>query len=189
MTFLEENGWDVLIFKPDSNGQMQMILPYPFFVGQKVGVLENGKILVPVVIVSLLIMLLTLLLWPISWFVRRHYGHKLDLTGKEKWLRLLVRIDFILILVFAVSIVSLVIYGLEHLWVFSDRGNTYFRLVQIVGMVGAAGTLLVLFNAIQSWTSNRKIWGKLQATIFVLACIGFLWFAFAGNLLRFSSNY
>jgi len=42
----------------------------------------------------------------------------------------------------------------------------------------------------QSWTSKRKrIWGKLQATIFVLACLGFLWFAFAGNLLRFSSNY
>ncbi|HEY8224946.1 MAG TPA: serine hydrolase domain-containing protein [Pyrinomonadaceae bacterium] len=190
MTFLEENGWDKLVFKPDANGRMQMILPYPFFVGQRVSVMENGKILLPFVLISLGVMLLTLLLWPITWFVRRHYRHHLDLTWKEWLLRLLVRIDFVLILVFAISIVGLVLYGVEHLWVFSDRGNKYFHLIQLIGILGAAGTLIVLFNAIQSWTSKRKrIWGKLQATIFVLACLGFLWFAFAGNLLRFSSNY
>ncbi|HKY05092.1 MAG TPA: serine hydrolase domain-containing protein, partial [Blastocatellia bacterium] len=37
MTFLEENGQDRLIFKPDQNGRMMMVLPYPFFVGQRVG--------------------------------------------------------------------------------------------------------------------------------------------------------
>ena len=190
MTFIEENGWDKLVFKPDANGRMQLILPYPFFIGQRVGLFENGKILTPVIVVSLVIMLLTLLLWPIAWFVRRHYRHKLDLTWKEWWLRLFVRIDFLLILIFAISIVGLVTYGLEHLWVFSDRGNKYFRLIQIIGIIGAAGTLIVLFNAIQAWTSKRiRIWGKLQATIFLLACFGFLWFAFAGNLLRFGSNY
>jgi hypothetical protein len=190
MTFLEENGWDKLIFKPDENGRMQMILPYPFFVGQRVRLVENGKILLPVIVVSLLIMLLTLLFWPITWLVRRHYGHKLELTRKEWWLRLLVRFDFILVLVFAVSIVGLVVYGLEHLWVFSDRGNKYFRLIQLIGIIGAAGTLIVILNAVLAWTSKRKrIWGKLQATVLALAGLGFLWFAFAGNLLRFSANY
>ena len=190
MTFLEENGSDKLIFKPDTNGQMQMILPYPFFVGQRARLVENGKVLLPVIIISLLIMLVTVLFWPITWLVRRHYGHTLDLTRKERWLRFLVRIDFILILVFAISIVGLVIYGLEHLWVFSDRGNKYFRLIQLIGIIGAAGTLVVLLNAIQSWTSKRiRIWGKLQSTILLLACLGFLWFALAGNLLRFSANY
>ncbi len=190
MTFLEENGWDKLIFKPDANGRMQLILPYPFFVGQRVGFFENGKILVPVVLTSLGIMLLTLILWPVAWFIRQHYGQKLDLTWKEWWLRILVRAVFALNLVFAISIVALVLYGLEHLWVFSDRGNTYFRLIQFIGIIGAVGTLVVLFNAIHAWLSKRyRIWGKLQATVFALACLGFLWFAFAGNLLRFSSTY
>lgn len=190
MTFVEENGWDKLIFKADANGRMQIILPYPFFVGHRVGLFENGKILTPVIVISLVIMLLTLVFWPITWFVRRHYGHKLDLTPKEWLFRFLVRIDFLLILIFAISIVGLVTYGLEHLWVFSDRGNKYFRLIQVVGIVAAAGTLIVFLNAILSWTSKRvRIWGKLQATLLALACLGFLWFAFAGNLLRFSSNY
>jgi hypothetical protein len=185
MTFLEEGGWDKLVFKPDANGRMQLILPYPFFIGQRVGVLENSKLIVPVILFSLGIMLLTLLLWPITWFVRRHYGHRLDLTGMEWLLRVLVRIDFLLIVVFAISIIGLVTYGLEHLWVFSDAGNKYFLITQIIGIVGAVGTLVVLLNAIQTWTSKRtRIWMKLQATIFVLACLGFLWFALAGNLLR-----
>jgi hypothetical protein len=190
MTFLEENGQDRLVFKPDQNGRMQLILPYPFFVGQRVGLFENNKVLLPVTGVSLLIMLLTLMLWPVAWFVRRHYGHKLTLTPIERRLRMAVRIVFALDLVFMVALIALVIYGETHLEVFSDRGNTWFHLIQIVGVLGAIGTLVVLYNAIQSWrVREKRIWGKLQATLFMLVCLGFLWFAFAGNLLHFSSSY
>jgi hypothetical protein len=49
---------------------------------------------------------------------------------------------------------------------------------------------VVLLNAIAAWIGKRRrIWGKLQATIMLLACLGVLWFALAGNLLRFSSTY
>ena len=190
MTFVERGGQDKLIFKPDQNGRMQLILPYPFFVGEKMSTLQNGKLLLTVLGVSLLLMLLTLILWPIGWFVRRHYGHKLELTKREMLLRILVRVVFALDLIFIAALFGLVVYGLTHLEVFSDRGNFWFRLIQIVGVLGAIGTLVVLVNAVLAWISKgRSIWGKLQATIMLLACLGVLWFAFAGNLLRFSSTY
>jgi CubicO group peptidase (beta-lactamase class C family) len=190
MTFLETNGTDKLIFKPDQNGRMQVILPYPFFVGQRVGLLEHTKILLAVLGISLLLMLLTIVLWPIAWFVRRHYDQKLELTPPERRLRLGVRIVFLLFLVFMAAMTGLVAYGSEHIEFFSDRGNTWFHLAQVIGLLGAIGTLLVIFNAIQVWRNRKKrVWGKLQATLFVLACLGFLWFAFTGNLLRISSNY
>jgi CubicO group peptidase (beta-lactamase class C family) len=190
MTFVERGGQDKLIFKPDQNGQMQMVLPYPFFVGMKIGALQNGKLLLTVLGVSLGLMLLTLILWPIGWFVRRHYSYKLELTTLERLLRILVRVVFALDLIFIIALFGLVVYGLTHLEVFSDRGNTWFRLIQIVGVLGAIGTLVVLVNAGLAWISKRRsIWGKLQATIMLLACLGVLWFAFAGNLLRFSSTY
>ena len=190
MTFLEENGHDKLVFKPDQNGRMQMILYYPFFVGQRVGLFENSKILLIVIGISLLIMLLTLVLWPVAWFVRRHYGHKLELTPLERRLRLVVRIIFVLDLFFMAAMTGLVVYASTHIEFLSDRGNTWFHLAQVIGVLGAIGTLVVLYNAIQSWRNREKrIWGKLQATLFVLVCLGFLWFAFAGNLLHFSSNY
>src|SRR6266496_967475 len=190
MTFREENGQEKLIFKRDENGRLLMILPFPFFVGQRVGLLENSKLLLITIVISLSIMLLTLLLWPVAWFVRRHYSHKLELTRGDRLLRLAVRLVFVLDLIFIGAMTGLVFYGLNHLWVFSDRGNLWFHLVQAIGVVGALGTLVVLYNAVRSWRARQKrIWGKLQATILSLATVGYIWFAFSGNLLHFSSNY
>jgi CubicO group peptidase (beta-lactamase class C family) len=190
MTFLERGGHDKLIFKPDQNGQMQLILPYPFFVGQRVGTTQNGKLLLTVMGISLGLMLLTLILWPIAWFVRRHYGHRLELTRRELLLRLGVRLVFLLNLIFIAGLFGLTMYGLTHLEIFSDSGAKWFRLVQIVGIAGALGALVVLVNAILAWLSpRRRIWGKLQATILLLASLGLLWFVLAGNLLRFPATY
>lgn len=190
MTFVERDGQEKLIFKPDQSGNLQMILPFPFFVGQRVGALQNGKLLLTVLFISLVLMLLTLVLWPVAWFVRRHFGRKLELTTKELWLRLGVRMVFVFDLIFIVSLFSLVTYGLTHLDLFSDKGTKWFYLVQFIGVLGAAGTIVVLLNAVLAWVSKRKtIWGKLRATIMLLACLGVLWFCFAGNLLHFSSTY
>jgi CubicO group peptidase (beta-lactamase class C family) len=188
--FVDEEGKNILVFKPDQNGRMQMVLPYPFFVGQRVGLFEGKKALLPVLGISLGIMLLTLLLWPIAWFVRRHYGSKLELIGSERLLRFGVRIVFLLNLAFIVGLGALATYGLNHLEVFSDRGTVWFHLIQVVGIVGAIGTVVVLLNALQAWVSKRRrIWGKLGATIMLLASIGLLWFSFASNLFKITSNY
>ena len=190
MIFQERDGQDKLIFKPDQSGRMQLILPYPFFVGQRIGALENGKLLLVVLVVSLVLMLLTLILWPVSWFVRRHYGRKLELPPLALLFRVLVRIAFLLDIIFIASLLGLVTYGLSHLEIFSDKGTVWFHLVQVIGVLGAIGTLAALINAIIAWSGKRwSIWVKLQATIMLLACLGLLWFSFAGGLLHFSSTY
>ena len=189
-TFVEREGQDKLVFKPDQNGKLQMILPFPFFIGQSVGQLENGKLLLTVLGVSLFIMLATLILWPIAWLVRKHYGHKLELTSAERLLRYGVRVVFLLDLIFVAAFLLLLTYGLNHLEILSSQGTKWFYLVQAIGVVGAIGTLVALLNAVFSWKSKRKrIWGKLAATIMLFACLGLLWFSFAGNLLHFSSTY
>ena len=189
MTFLERDGQDKLIFKPGQDGRMELILPYPFFVGQRIGASQNGKLISLVLGASLVFMLATLILWPISWFVRWHYGRKLELTSKELWLRILTRVVFALDLIFIVAFAGLITYGLTHLEVFSDRGTMWFRLVQIIGVLGALGTLVVLANEIVMWTGKRSFWMKLQGFVMLLACLGLLWFTFAGNLLSFTSHY
>jgi CubicO group peptidase (beta-lactamase class C family) len=190
LTFVDEKGQEKLIFKPDQSGRMQLILRYPFFIFQRVGVSENPKLLMPVLVVSLLVMLLTLVLWPVAFFVRRHYEHKLELTPMGRRLRLIVRIVFALDLLFIVGMTVLVIYGSTHLEVFTDRWNTRFHIVQVIGVIGAVGTLAALYNAVHAWMNKRnRIWGKLQATILALACLGLLWFAWVSHLLHFSSNY
>lgn len=190
MMFVERGGQEKLIFKPDANGVMQLVLPYPFFVGQRVGKLENGKLQLIVLVISLVLMLVTLVLWPIGWLVRKYYGGTLDLSPIEKLLRIGVRFAFLIDLIFIGSLIGLVAYGLTHLEVFGDKGAVWFRIIQVVGVIGAAGTLVVLINAILAWLSRRRrLWGKLGATVMLLASLGVVWFVFAGNLLRFPSTF
>lgn len=190
MTFREVGGQDVLVFKPDQNGQLQMIIPYPFMTFQRVGLWDNSKILLTVVGVSLFVMLLTLILWFVGWLVRRHYGGKLELTRLEWWLRLTVRAVFALALIFIGTMVGLIMYATSNLDFLSDAGVKWFQIAQVIGVIAAVGTLAVFFNFVYAWISSRyRIWGKLQATLFAIVCLGFLWFVFAGHLLYFNSNF
>ena len=190
MQFREVGGQDLLVFKPDENGRMQMIITYPFMTFQKVGLWQNSKVMLPVLAVSLIVMLLTLIFWFVGWLIRRHYGGKLELTRLEWWLRVGVRAVFALALIFLIAMVGLLMYAISNLDFLSDAGVVWFQIVQVIGVIAAIGTLIVFFDTIHAWISGRyRIWGKLQATIFALACLGFLWFVFAGHLLYFTSTF
>ena len=190
MQFREVGGQDLLVFKPDENGRMQMIIPYPFMTFQKIGLWQNSKVLLPVIGISLFVMLLTLILWFVGWLVRRHYGGKMDLTRLEWWLRIGVRAVFALALIFLIAMVGLLAYAISNLDFLSDAGVIWFQIVQAIGVIAVIGTLVVFFHAIYAWISKRyRIWGKLQATVFALACLGFLWFVFAGHLLYITSSF
>lgn len=190
MTFQDVGGEDLLIFKPDENGRMQIVVPYPFMTFTRVGFLDNAKLILPAVGVSLFVMLLTLILWFVGWFVRRHYEGKIDLTPREKQLRYLVRAIFAIDLIFIIGLIAIIIHLSTNYDFFSDSGNFWIRIVQVIGLIGVIGTPIVLYNAVHAWISKRyRIWGKLQATIFALASLGFLWFVYAGNLLSFTSHF
>lgn len=190
MTFRDVNGEDSIVFKPDNTGRMQMIIAYPFMMFQRVGFLDNGKLVLTAAGLSLFVMVLTLILWFVGWLVRRHYGAKLELTTREKQLRYLVRLFFALDLAFVVALGVIVSYMSSNLDFFSDRGNNWVRVAQVIGLLGVIGTPIIFYNAIHAWISGRyRIWGKLQATIFALASLGFLWLVYAGNLLSFTSRF
>lgn len=190
LTFRDVNGQDVIVFKPDANGVMQLVVPYPFMVFKRVGFWENSSILLPVLGLSLLVMFLTLVLTPVAWGVRRHYGQRLDLTGLERLLRWGTLVAFALDLICVIGLTSLVTYGLTHIEMFGDAKKIWFQLFQVIGILGALGTIVVLYNAFQAWTSrDYRIWGKLLASILALACLGFLWFAFVSSLLIPRSSF
>jgi len=184
MTFRDVNGQDRLLFKPNSEGKMRMLLGYPFMTFERVGIGRNSKLMLPALVISLIIMGLTLLLTPVAWIIRRRYGQKLELDGTARWLRRGVWIVFLLDLICVIGLAALLTYGLSHIEMFGDAGTYKFHIFQIIGIIGAIGTLVVVYNAVKAWMSgNYRIWGKLLATVLVFACFGYLWFALASNLL------
>jgi hypothetical protein len=190
MQFREVDGQDLLVFKPDESGRMQLIIPYPFMTYQKVGLLSNGKIMLPVVGIALFIMLLALLLWPVGWFIRRHYDARIDLTRQEWLLRIGVRVAFLFALLFVGALLGVLMYAISNLDFFSGSGVTWIEFIQVIGIAAAISMLIVFANLVLAWMSGRyRIWGKLQATAFALAALGFLWFVFAGHLLYITSSF
>lgn len=169
---------------------MQMVVPFPFMVFKRVGLWENSSIILPVLGLSLGIMGLTLLLIPVAWLVRRRYGQKLEPTSKEQLLRRGTWIVFALDLICVIGLTGLITYAFSHIEMLGNGKKIWFQLFQVIGIFGAIGTLVVLFNAVNTWISGRfGIWSKLRATVLFLACLGFLWFALVGNLLVLRSSF
>lgn len=188
--FREVDGQDMIVFKPDQDGQMRIVTSYPFMTFTRVGLLENSKVVLPVVGISLGIMALTLILWFVAWIVRRRYGHKLELSPREWKLRWAVRIIFALNLIFVIAFGIFVTKAFSNLEMLSDSGNRTLQFIQVLGVIASIGSLVVFYNAIHTWGSkNFRIWGKLQATIFAFAALGVLWLVYAGNLLSFTSTF
>ena len=191
LVFRDVNGEDYLAFQRDRTGRMELMYsPYPLFIFQRVGLGQDRKVLLPVVVVSLGLMVLTLLLWPVAALVRRHYRHPLELTPQQRRMRLAVKIVVALDILFVAGILAIVAYGFSNIAAFNGGLDKWIYLAQFIGVLGAVGIVVVLYDAIKSWLSKgRTIWYKLNATILALACLGLLWFVFVANLLHFTSKY
>src|SRR5438477_903931 len=186
--YREVHGQDHVGFKKDADGHWQFQLDYPFFVFQKVGLLENKYFNIGLLIFGLGIVGLTILLWPVAALVRRHYGKPLEYNPSDSKLRLGVRIVCILLLVFYVGW-----FGVLSL---SDDPNginglpPWIIAFGILGVLSTIGTLIAWLNAIRSLRNpSRRTWVKLHDLGLALACLALIWFAFTWNLMNFNIHY
>jgi CubicO group peptidase (beta-lactamase class C family) len=191
LVFQDAQGEDYLAFQRDRAGRMELMYsPYPLFIYQRVGLSQDRKVLTPVLVVSLALMALALLLWPVAALARRHYQRPLELTPQQRRLRIAVKLVLALDILFVAGIAGVVVYGLTHIAAFNAGLDKWIYLAQFIGVLGAVGTVVVLYDAINAWISkNRTIWYKLNATLLTLACLGLLWFVLVGHLLHFTSKY
>jgi hypothetical protein len=136
----------------------------------------------------LIVFLATLILWPVQVLVRRKYGGRFALTGREAVLyraaRGAVALDLITLLAWAFMMSKL---DNAHV---DGSMDGLLRLCQILTLLGVIGTLAALWNAFVTVTgSTRGWWGKTSAVLVALACVAFVWFVTAFHLLSFSLYY
>ena len=186
--FREVHGQDRIGFKKDAAGHWQFQLDYPFFIFQKVGLLENKFFNIGLLIFGLGVLGLTVLLWPVAAIVRKHYSKQLGYTPSDSRLRLLARIVSILFLVFYVGWLSVLSL--------SDDPNginglpPWIVALGILGVICTFATTLVWLNAVRSLRNpTRWIWTKLHDLVLALACLALVWLAFTWNLMNFNIHY
>lgn len=190
LLFRDVNGQSRLAFKRDDSGRFIAVIDYPFMVFQRASWYQSGTFNMVVICCALGVFLLTLLLWPISYFIRRHYGRTLKVSPTLAKLRPWVRIVCAVDLVFIGAIVTIVLLSVKYFSMFSSKMDIWFHLLQLIGWLGVLGGLLMLWNAIASWRDQeRGLWSKLGDTLIVLAAAGYTWFAMYWNLLHWSLHY
>ncbi len=189
LLYREVHGRNHIGFKKDGNGQMQFQLDWPIFIFQSVGFWENKYFNYTLAIFGLTMVILTVLLWPVGWLIRKHYGRPLDLTPLDCKLRLGVRL---------VCILFIGLFGgwlaVLSLATSSPGGvNTLAPWIIVFGILGVIcvlGAILACVNAFRNWSApNRWIWTKLYETALALACLCLVWFAFTWNLMNFNIHY
>jgi hypothetical protein len=186
--YREVHGQDKIGFKKDAAGNWQFQLDYPFFIFQKVGLLQSKTFNIVVLSFGLGVLGLTILLWPVAAVVRKHYGKPLNYSPSDRKRRLLVRLVCILLLVFFVGWLSVLSL--------SDDPNginglpPWIILFGILGVAGAIGTIFVCVHAFRSVREpGRWLWTKLHDLVIAVACLGLIWFAWAWNLMNFNIHY
>jgi len=190
LMFRDINGQDHLAVKRDDAGHFILAGDFPPIVFIKAPWDENGLLSTILIVGSLTVFVLTLLLWPVAALIRRHYGRPLNLERKDRKLRLLVRIVCVLDLVFVLALGGYFAAGLNDIGLLSPRFHYLIRLIQLVGWLGILGTIIVLYNLVQSWRRPQEwLWSKVGNALVAVACVAFVWFVFTWNMLHWSLRY
>ena len=162
----------------------------PFDVYLRASTASNGAWLVPSLCVSLAVLVLTLVFWPVTAIVRRRYRARLDLPAPALRAYRAGKIGALLALAafgtWAMSIISM----------FSDLNKTtsafdpVLRFAQIFGFIGfVGGFALTLWNLKAVWTGPRRWPAKLWSVLLAFSAFILLWIAFVFHLIGWGVNY
>ena len=189
MLFKSVDGPEKLAFVKDANGRRVAYLDFPFMVLQQVdATLDKQAFNYAVLCVGIGVVVLTILFWPVSAILRKHYKQSLmlDPAGRRwwRWTKIAAIID--------------VIYLASFLWIFTlleklelgSGGDFKIHLLQVIGILGGIGALLTIIAAIKSWTDSALwVWYKIWNTLLAIGCVGLFWFLVHWHLLNFNLNY
>jgi CubicO group peptidase (beta-lactamase class C family) len=189
LLYREQHGQDLVGFHQNSNGKTELSIDYPFFVFEQASWLDNKKFNLTIIIPSIVVIALTVLLWPVGAGIRKHYGRTLELTDSEKRWRLAVRFVCILDLVVLIGW-TIFISGTEEIANLSRSRDWLLVMLQVLGVFSVVGTVIVLLDAFRNFSkSNIWIWSRISAIALAFACVGYVWFIWHWNLINFNLRY
>jgi hypothetical protein len=182
----ESPARDRLQFVRSPEGALVAVIDFPALLFQRVARPQDHQVVnLSVLGLSLAIMISVLLAWPAAAIVRRRYRRRLELSPRDRRLRIVSR------LVLAWQIVALIVLVVVATRATGSLGSlnsdlaTPLRAIQMLFIVGALGTIPLGMNAVRAWRQPDRGWvARLTESSALLATVGFVWILFNWNLLR-----
>lgn len=162
----------------------------PFMVFDRVPAGMSSAWIVPALGIAVVILLLTVLHWPVAWFVRRRYATPIRLEGHalraDRATRLILALVLALVAGWAVTIVSMLgspdaaAGGADTLlWVLQDASAVLF-----VGAVGFS-----VWNTWLNWRDQRRWSARIWSLLILLSTLVLLYVAIRFGLLAMTVEF
>jgi hypothetical protein len=144
----------------------------------------------PILLVSIAVLIWTIVLWPLSWLLRRGYHTETGVDPEIRRLKFYLRCASVVGVIYLASWIALLLPALSLQLQFYS-----YRLDPLVLAMECAGILPIAAAAVGIWAAwwifmHRAPWTSLIGTIFVSAALlGIVWISFMGGLQGLNLNY
>lgn len=165
-------------------------LPAPFTVWDRVPASRSAAWIKPALYASLVVLLLTFLYWPATWFLRRRYKAPLAVSGRSRAAyratRIMAGLDIAVLLAWGV-LVTMLFASLDRLTASMDPILWLLQIAGAIVFVGAVG--IAAWNAWLTWKDGRRWTRKLWSVLVLLATVVVLYVAHTFGLLSMTTSY
>jgi hypothetical protein len=139
---------------------------------------------------TVLMLLLTVVFWPVKAILRWRYRQPFELSGRAATVYRATRIVALIDLLFIGGWMAFLTSGLADLDTFAPTHDWMLRLIQLIGVVGVVGTVVVVLNFWNALNDPaRRWWTKASDGLLVLAAVALVFFTFSYHLISLSLNY
>jgi CubicO group peptidase (beta-lactamase class C family) len=189
----QEVGGDSRLEAVVKDGKVQLImnddLP-PVMALQPVSGAMSAKWNLPLFYLSLGIITIAAVTWPLAAIIRKRYGHAFELTGREATLFRLTRVVCVAYLAFAGLWFWFLSRAQSEVQWLSSPNDWIIRLIQFVGLVAVLGTIAPVANVGAVFADPaRGWWAKVSSVSIALACLAAIWFVISLKLITLQIAY
>jgi hypothetical protein len=162
----------------------------PFMVFDRSSGLKGVGWLMPATIVSLAVLALTVIFWPVAALVRRHYRKPLPYTGREAKAYRWGRIGALLSLAAIGGWIGVIFWLFSDLTMLTSRFDWLVVSLHVLGTIAVfAGLAFALWHVSVVWKAPKRRLGKIWAVAIALSAVVCAWVAIAYHLVGISANY
>jgi CubicO group peptidase (beta-lactamase class C family) len=192
--YREVNGDARLDFITDADGKVRYWatdVEAPVFVFQRVSASRSMGLAGPLVGLSTVIMLVTLLLWFIGWRVRKHYRRALELAPGQRRSRLFSRLGVVALAAVVVGWLALIAaISIDENFLLQGAATPWIYVLYVIGVLALLGAIAVVIHTMRAWMAPRRgRWVLVGETLLALAAVYLAWFIVAFGLISFNVRF
>jgi CubicO group peptidase (beta-lactamase class C family) len=191
LVYREVDGLEKIGFRRDASGAVGEMLPFPaIYEGQRVPWYVSKSTIGLLIGGSLLLALLTVLLWPVAVIIRKRYQRPLFSTKSDRFLYFSSRIVCLGQVLFVLAPIVVLSQGLEHIVILGDAINPWLQAFHFLGWILIAGVVLLIIAAFRFVRlPGHGLWFRAHAILLAIGGIVFGLFAWQYHLLDASLKF